>query len=551
MLPSGDPQTLVNRAWEAQYASPKESHAWAREALAAADVGGDGPTRAWANLTIGYYELRYASSAEARHSLESARREFGALGDKRGDILSRNGLARARMLEGDSKGALDMFRANLEEEAGTLSTLDRFYTLNGIAGCYAALGDSPQSLGYLFEALGQLRTINARPQMATLLSNLGAELMAVGDYEEALDVLLEAASLVAELQHPRLQVGVIANLTDCLVHLDRAEEALPHARLIMADPESPHISSAEGNVYTTAALVFLKSGCTQEAEEALAIAEREAANHGGPCLAWALYLRAITLAGGGDREAAIARLAQARAAFEDRTPLLLRGLVLESLSDHLAQAGRHDEAYALHKEYFRVYERRLGLGTKARYYAVQIRYELNSLRDERDRAREEALHDPLTGLYNRRYLDTVLADLVSLYTRNRQPLAVAMLDLDFFKEVNDAHGHPFGDEVLKTVARMLTEGTRAGDIVCRHGGEEFCLVFPNSTAEDAVARVQALLESTRAATTKLGGVEKSGVTFSAGVAGFPDDAETGPALVEAADRVLYAAKNRGRGRVMR
>jgi diguanylate cyclase (GGDEF)-like protein len=126
-----------------------------------------------------------------------------------------------------------------------------------------------------------------------------------------------------------------------------------------------------------------------------------------------------------------------------------------------------------------------------------------------------------------------------------------MLDLDFFKEVNDAHGHPFGDEVLKTVARMLTEGTRAGDIVCRHGGEEFCLVFPNSTAEDAVARVQALLESTRAAATRLGGVEKSGITFSAGVAGFPDDAETGPALVEAADRVLYAAKNQGRGRVMR
>jgi diguanylate cyclase (GGDEF)-like protein len=191
------------------------------------------------------------------------------------------------------------------------------------------------------------------------------------------------------------------------------------------------------------------------------------------------------------------------------------------------------------------------MGTKARYYAVQIRYELNRLRDERDRAREEALRDSLTGLYNRRYLDSVLAALLSLFTRTDQPLAVAMLDLDFFKDVNDEHGHLFGDEVLRTVARVLTEGTRAGDVVCRYGGEEFCLLFPNSTAEDAVARVGALLEATRKATTTLGEVSKSGITFSAGVCGFPEDGTTARALVEAADRVLYSAKNQGRGRVMR
>jgi diguanylate cyclase (GGDEF)-like protein len=266
---------------------------------------------------------------------------------------------------------------------------------------------------------------------------------------------------------------------------------------------------------------------------------------------WALYLRALMLAKHGDRDGAIARLEEAKNRFEDRTPLLLEGLVLESLAELMAQAGRHAEAFALQKSYMKVHERRLGLGTKARYYAVQIRYELNRLRDERDRAREEALRDPLTGLYNRRYLDSVLAALISLFGRTGQPLAVAMVDLDNFKKVNDEFGHLFGDEVLRTVARVFTEGTRAGDVVCRYGGEEFCLLFPNSSVDDAVVRVSALLEATRTATTKLGDVTMKGVTFSAGVSGFPEDGENTKALIDAADRMLYSGKDQGRARVMR
>lgn len=551
MSADGDPRTLVDKAWEAQYANPRDSHAWAREALAAAGPKGDDATRAWALLTIGNYQLRYESPAQARASLADAEALFNTLADPRGAILARNSLARVRMMEGDAKGAYAMFRAILEEDAGSLSAFDRFYTLNGISGCCAALGDSPQSIGYLFEALGVVRTENARPQKAMLLCNLGGELVAVGDYEEALTVLQEAEALVAEVNHPRLRVGIIANLADCLVHLGRPADALPRARALMADPESPHISAAEGNVFTTAALVFLRNDCDSEAEAAIALAEREAAKHGGPCHVWALYLRATLLAKRGDLEGAIARMAEARTRFEERTPLLLCGLVLESLADLTARAGRHAEAFALQKEYFGVYERRLGMGTKARYYAVQIRYELNRLRDERDRAREEALRDSLTGLYNRRYLDSVLAALVSLFGRTGQPLAVAMLDLDFFKDVNDRHGHLFGDEVLRTVARVLTEGTRAGDVVCRYGGEEFCLLFPNSTAEDAMARVESLLEQTRRAETRMGDTVKSGITFSAGVCGFPEDSQAAATLVETADRILYTAKNQGRGRVLR
>lgn len=540
---------LVDRAWEAQYASPRDSHSWAREALAGAEAAGDSAARAWAHLTIGYFELRYVGADSARRTLEAALAAFRRLGDLRGGILARNGLARARMMDGDVPGALAMFRASLEEDDGSLSTLDRFSTLNGMAGCLAALGDSPQSLGYLFEALGQLRTINARPQMATLLSNLGAELVAVGDYAEAAALLEEAQDLARGLQHPRLHAGINANHADCLAHMGRLEEALQLARRLMQDPESPHLSSPEGNVYTTAAYIFLRNDCGKEARAALALADEEAAKHGGNCAVWAHFLGAMAMEKAGGELEAIERLGKARESFEDRTPLLLRGLVLEFLASLYARTGRFRDAYEMHKAFHHVYEQRLGLGTQARYYAVQIRYELNRLRDERDRAREEALRDPLTGLYNRRYLDTVLGNLVPLFSRTGQPLSIAMADLDDFKLVNDACGHPFGDEVLKTVAQIFGEGTRAGDVVCRYGGEEFCLVFPNSTADDAVKRMEGLLDKLRSTSVRLGDTERAGITFSAGVAGFPERGATPEALIEAADAWLYDAKRKGRARI--
>ena len=193
-------QALVEKAWNSQYSSPRDSFAWAQEAMADADKCGDAACKALAHLTIGNFQLRYEGPAQAQQSLKEAEREFTALKDQRGATLARTGLARVRMMEGDARSAYDMYRAILEDEAGSLAPLDRFYVLNGIAGSCAALGDAPQSIGYLFEALGQVRTHNARPQTATLLSNLGGELVAVGDYEEALTVLQEAESLVKSLQ---------------------------------------------------------------------------------------------------------------------------------------------------------------------------------------------------------------------------------------------------------------------------------------------------------------------------------------------------------------
>lgn len=451
------------------------------------------------------------------------------------------------MLEGDLAGALEVFQRNLTVESDALTTLDRFYTLNGAAGCLSLLGDAPRSLGYLFEALGQLRHINARPQMATLLANLGAELVSVGDYEEAHRVLLEGEAIVNEMHNPRLQRVVKANLCECLVQLGRDAESLPYARETMADPETPHMSSVEGSLYPTVAHALLRNGLIDEAEGAVALALEAARSHGSVSgLVHALLVRGMLEARRGDVGAAIETLADARSRLEDGSPHLVRCQVLEQLAEQLAAAGRHAEAYATQREYLAAYERRLGLASRARYFAVQIRFELDRMRAERDALREQSLRDPLTGLYNRRYLDSMLGDLLAVYERSGRPLAVAMIDLDHFKQVNDRYGHPFGDEVLRALAQVLRAGTRAGDVACRYGGEEFCLVFPDARAEDAVARIAALQGALAQVRVSAGGHELAGFTFSGGVADFPACGRTRDELIAAADGALYEAKAAGR-----
>jgi len=545
------PNEIAARAWAEQHTRPKGARRLAEDALARAQADQDASAAAWAEMTLAYLDLRQENYRNARPGLKHAAEIFRDMLDTRGQILASNGLARLAMIEGEVEVALATFRANLREDGGALSPLDRFYTLNGIAGCLAALGDTPQALAHLFEALEALRSIEAKPQMATLLTNLGTELVVVGDFEEARRVLEEASELSKGLDHPRLRLEIDAHLAECLVSLDQAGQALPFARRLMRSSEAMSAASREGNVFTSACLAFLSAGKIAEAQDALARAEELATKHDSPdAKTWALALKGLLHARRGERGQAIARLEEALRAATPRTSLRLRALVLERLAGFLAEAGRHREAYELHRAFFAVYEERLGLATRARYYAVQLRHEMNRLRWERDRAREEALRDPLTGLHNRRHLDAVLAELLALFARTRQPLSLAVLDLDHFKAINDRHGHAFGDEVLRMLARLLAQSTRAGDAVCRIGGEEFCLVFANSAPADAKRRLEELLARLKAGTVRLGEEELAGITFSAGLAGYPEDGITAPALLSAADRALYQAKHEGRAQVV-
>jgi diguanylate cyclase (GGDEF)-like protein len=158
--------------------------------------------------------------------------------------------------------------------------------------------------------------------------------------------------------------------------------------------------------------------------------------------------------------------------------------------------------------------------------------------------KEEAIRDPLTNLYNRRFLRDYLSRELMRAARENIRVAVIMIDLDHFKRVNDTAGHAAGDLVLTEIATLLKRHIRGTDIACRFGGEEFTLVLPNATLQSARSRGESICSAIREESGRL-----MGVTASLGVAIFPDHAAEPGSLLRAADEALYEAKGRGRNQV--
>jgi diguanylate cyclase (GGDEF)-like protein/PAS domain S-box-containing protein len=164
----------------------------------------------------------------------------------------------------------------------------------------------------------------------------------------------------------------------------------------------------------------------------------------------------------------------------------------------------------------------------------------------REELREQATHDPLTGLCNRRFLEENLARELHRARRGNSPLCVVMLDLDNFKPFNDTFGHEAGDSMLRELGQMLREKLRKSDIACRYGGDEFVLVLPDSSLADAQRRVEQIRALVKERQIRHGCSVLGAISVSAGVAGAPEHGSTTAELLQVADNAMYAAKQAGR-----
>ncbi len=167
----------------------------------------------------------------------------------------------------------------------------------------------------------------------------------------------------------------------------------------------------------------------------------------------------------------------------------------------------------------------------------------------REKLHTQSIRDPLTNLFNRRFMEETLDREINRADRNKTLVGIVMLDIDHFKNFNDTYGHSAGDEILRSLGSLLQKSIRGGDIACRLGGEEFILIFPESTLKTTVQRAEQIREVLKSMTVQYHHKPLGTISTSIGVAIYPEHGTNPASLLSMVDKALYKAKNNGRDRV--
>lgn len=571
--------------WDAHFRAPAAAVQRARAALD--DPHADERSRAWAELTLGWHQLYFtADPVTAAETLHGAQRRFERLGERRGDLLARIGAARLALIRQQPMEARTQLLEIYDEAIAVLPPEDRFWAINALGATYYYEDRIDETIRYMHLALETLRTIDVSPHLATAMSNLAASLVTVGDYLPARELAQDALGMLPRYDNPQLWLFARSNLAEAQLGTGDATAALETIDAMLGDPANLPRSAAQSHYLAVAAEVYALHGRLGDAGRCVREAEAILARYpGGFNAVYASWAAAALADARADDDLALASLDHAIATAErlHHVPTLCKAY--DAAARRLARLGRFEEAYRRQARLTEVSLERMTHRAGAKYYLLKVEHELKHAREARDRAERErleslainrqlerlnrelerkvreveelqsrlaaeAVHDPLTQLFNRRYLDSVVPALLSGAHRRAAPLALALVDLDHFKRVNDRHGHLAGDRVLMQIGRVLATSLRPADVLCRYGGEEFCVVLPDTDGAGARTALATLATRLRELTVPWGNHALSGFTFSAGIAVAPDDGMTQAELVSAADRALYHAKAQGRERVV-
>ncbi|MEC5185815.1 two-component system cell cycle response regulator [Cryobacterium sp. MP_3.1] len=420
-------------------------------------------------------------------------------------------------------------------------------------------------LGSIFELVGD-RALSLEHAVATndLLDDSELPLMraaarltladalgSAGSFDEARRRYNEALRLVIDDPETSIRYQILNNLAYTEYLAENYDEALSAVESLIS---LSALNDRPIGMYArdTIARVYLTAGRAEEAAATLVAAlEAKPVDYHPDSIAAALVTLAETY-----RE--LGRLAQAQTVIDRCQELAAEhGLVRWSTEATKEQAEIHAEmedfraAFEAYRSYHAQSIALSASENEARGRILEAMFQTAESRRETERYREMAERDPLTELHNRRFVDEHLSNLLSLLREGGAPIAIAMIDVDHFKRINDTLSHEVGDDVLRTLGRILTKAVASvpGAIAARLGGEEFLLILP---AHDA-ATVGALCEKVR---LDVAGHDWSPidtglrVTVSLGVALAPDDAATSSSLLRAADVRMYVAKRDGRNRVV-
>lgn len=526
------PALLVLAHKLAHVGDPKRALDFGLQALELAEEQGEADPRAQAIEVIADAHLGMSSYADALARHLEALSLWRMVANVHGQVRALRGIATVELYVGDYARALSRF-----EEALSLLRVQHDVALeagvfHGLGMVYGRLGELTKAREFHDLALSRRRQLGDRAGVAASLNSLGVLCLRVGEQRRS----AAPGTVAAEFQRAR-------------VYFEEAVE-------IATDVGDLHLRAlALGNVGS--AVAFLG-----DLERAMVLFEQQLAtvhamnDRNNEALCLVNIGEALRLCG--RPEAGIEPLQRALAIGEElgsKTRIMRAHLELSACSEAL---GDSTSALVHFKKYHELDQnmRSEEAEAKARDLLIQIavrkvREEAEKYRAERDRLAEanvqlsEAAHvDALTGLANRRYLDANLERIFSELRGSQRSLSLALADIDHFKDINDRFSHVIGDEVLRTVGRLLRTACRPSDVAVRYGGEEFVLALPDTTLEQARAACQRL----RAAVAGYGwqkihaGLQ---VTISIGVTA-DDRFSDAVTMLGEADRKLYDAKHAGR-----
>jgi diguanylate cyclase (GGDEF)-like protein len=566
---------LADEAWSLRFTDRARAESLAHEAMRLAEGEEYGVGVALALRTLGAQRYYFHSDYEgALELLYRALELLDEVGEIRGraDVLNGIGHVHSRRGEHVDAGRLHLEALEIQRAVG-----DRVGESNSLSQLGQAafwVGDYGPALEYHQSALALREHTGDTAGVGYSLINIGIIHGQLGEFERVLQHM-ERALRIHQDDDPQAAGVCLANMGNAYAELGRHDEALDHLQRAAAGLH------AAGHADEASCLSDL--GRIHEAR-------------GDDETARACYLRALELARSRDARIYQPEILIRLGGLEARLGEADAGLAHLHEALRIAEAqGARQQVYAAHEALVRVHELRgepdsalehfrayhavwrdvFSNDTNQRIQSALVRSEVAQTRREaailrqknealsradEDRARlleqlreqateleRQTREDALTGLFNRRHLDDVLAVEWERALRFGRALTVAMLDLDRFKGINDRFSHAAGDEVLRVVARILRDHTRGVDTVARYGGEEFCLVLVETRKDEAVAlcdRLRGVVQAYDWSSIR----PELVVTLSVGLASL-DEADTPEELLGMADARLYTAKHAGRNRV--
>ncbi|MDY7574242.1 diguanylate cyclase [Actimicrobium sp. CCI2.3] len=462
-------------------------------------------------------------------------------------------------------------------------SLNKFSLYNRLGIDAISRGDISAGPRNFLLALDIAERFGTASHRVNMLSNLASCQHDLSNDDDAIVLLGEALDIIRHEGLYSQQPLVSGNLAMCLLATDKVQEALqeitPFFDVADIDPADKAFIYSLG---AHASILLLK---LDDAEVLLNQAQQFALindDHEEQMHAW--LVRGMLDMAAGRTRAALVALENARSLLNTTRNPFYQQQIFKGLASIHAKLGKWQTAYLHLEQYQSHVESSSKSARDSRLLMRHLETEMKNLKVERDSAlekqaareadnqkladlnkelthqihhvnslqsslQEQAFHDHLTGLYNRRHFETCL-DAVLHESTGHFSIAIAIVDLDLFKRVNDTYGHPFGDEVLIRFAQLVEANLRGSDMLCRYGGEEFCILLRDADGETAVSKIATIAAEYHALVISHGAHTLTGCTFSAGIAEYPRHGATRNVLLMHADTALYAAKMAGRNRAL-